>query len=640
MRLVVVQGPESGGSWDLQAGENGAGREPDNPIHLPSRRVSRRHCVFTVQDGRVFVRDLGSANGVVVEGRRVHEAELQHGQRLQLGDFLLALDASAAQQPAAQQGGWGQQPAAQQQAQGGWGQQQAQQQAQSGWGQQQAQQHQAQQAQQQAQGWGQQQAQQPQAQQPQAQQPQAQPGWGQQQAQDGWGQEQQAQQQAGWGQQQAQQEPPAWGAQAQDGNPWGQQQQAGWGGQPQQGYDEVGLDAGAPPDYSSAQASGTVTREIEGGGFDAKVQRVIALIKQMPFPARLGIVLWAAVVVLLLSPVGGFLPLVEAANARIETMAVERGIALAELVGYRNVNAIVERKNSLIDTRFLEGRTGVKFSMITDSRGVVLAPPEKAGQTLEKEPAYIQAALEGGVGRSAEGELLELMVPIKAVTREGAPLSTVGYAYLLYDAKETAATLGGLTVRAALSILLLIAIGVALYFAVWRLAVVPVAQLREETELAVKGHQAKALVRTPWRQLEELAHSINRAVSRMEGHAPEEPAAAAAAGPDPRVGSLLLASGFPVLLVDDQLRITELNAAAAYLLGVAEDGAVGSNVVDLLPDRDVGAKLRRMLDAIGAAQGNVFSDTAVLSGQERRVTVAGEPGGPGGAPRYSVVVIT
>jgi PAS domain-containing protein len=612
VRLVVVQGPEAGGSWNLQAGENTAGREPENPIHLPSRRVSRRHCVFTVQDGRVFVRDLGSANGVVVEGRRVHEAELQDGQRLQLGDFLLALESPAAaaqpfapqpvaaqpiapqhqQQAQAQQPSWEQQPAAQQQ--GGWG-----------------------------------------------EQPQVQPGgWGEQsaaQAPGGWGQQPQAEpqaEQAGWGQEaqpQGQSEPPAWDQQAQQG---------GWGQQSQGGYDEVGVDQGDAPDYSQSQATGTVTREIESGGFDAKVEQALAVVKQMPFPARLGIVIWAMVVVLLLSPIGGFLPLVEAANSRIETMAVERGIALAELVGYRNVTAIVDRKNALIDTRFLDGRTGVKFAMVTDSRGVVLSPPDKSGQTMEKEPAYIQAALEGGVGRSVQGELLVLMVPIKAVTREGAPVATVGYAYLLYDAKGTAATLGSLTLRASLSILLMIALGVALFFAIWRLAVVPVAQLREETELAVRGHQSKAVVKVPWRQLEELAHSINRAVQRMEGHAPGVESATAAAGPDPRVGSLMLASGFPVLLVDDGLRISELNAAAAYLLGVAEDGAVGSNVVDLLPDRDVGAKLRRMLDAIGAGQGTVFSDTAVLSGQERRVTVAGEPGGQGGTPRYAVVVIT
>jgi len=621
VRLVVVQGPEAGGSWTLQPGENGAGREPDNAIHLASRRVSRRHCVFTVQDGRIFVRDLGSANGVVVEGRRVHEAELQHGQRLQLGDFLLALDAPPAVAqpvaPQAQQSPW-EQPAAQarpqpqpQPQQGGWGQQPAAQEP-AGWGQP---------AQEQA-------------------QPQAQQG--------GWGQQQPAQDNAGWGQ--AQEQPPAWqqpAAQQQQAPPqqggWGQQpqaQQGGWG-QQQGGYDEVGVDPGLPPDYSQSQASGTVTREIEAGGFDAKVRQAITLVKQMPFPARLGILIWAGVVVMLLSPIGGVLTLVEAANAKIENLAIERGIALAELVGHRNVNAIVERKNALIDTRFIDGRTGVKFAMVTDSRGVVLAPPERAGQTLEKDPAYIQAALEGGVGRSLQGEQLVLMVPIKAVTREGAPLSTVGYGHLLYDSKETAAALGSLTLRASMSVLLMIALAVFLYFGVWRLTVVPVSQLREETELAVKGHQAKAVVKTPWRQLEELAHSINRAVQRMEGHAPEEqPAGAAAAGPDPRVDALLLASGFPVLLVDDQLRIGQLNAAAAYMLGVAEDGAVGSNVVDLLPDRDVGAKLRRMLDAIGAGQGNVFSDTAVLSGQERRVTVAGEPGGQGGMPRYSVVVIT
>ena len=164
--------------------------------------------------------------------------------------------------------------------------------------------------------------------------------------------------------------------------------------------DGFGVDHGDAPDYSQAQGTGTVSREIEGGGFNAKVGQALALVKQMPFPARLGIVIWAMVVVLLLSPIGGFLPLVEAANSRIENMAVERGIALAELVGYRNVTAIVDRKNALIDTRFLDGRTGVKFAMVTDSRGVVLSPPDKSGQTMEKEPAYIQAALEGRVAAS------------------------------------------------------------------------------------------------------------------------------------------------------------------------------------------------------------------------------------------------
>ena len=651
MRIVVVQGPESAGSWSLQPGENGAGREPENAIHLPSRRVSRRHCVFTLQHGRVFVRDLGSANGVVIEGRRVHEAEVQQGQRLQLGDFLLTLEAAQAsqatgwnQQPAAQQPpAWGQQPAAQQPA----GQQPAAQPAAGG--QPAAQQQQQQQEQAPQAGWGQQQAaQQPDAWGQQAAQPQ-QDAWGQQQG--GWGQQAAGQQAAGQQppepqaaqpqapEQQAQQ-PSPWGQQAQQGG-WGQQeapQQQGWGAQG--GYDEVAHGGGPPPDYDN-QGTGTVTREVDGGAGEGKAAKLVQLIKQLPFPARLGVVLWAAVIVLLLSPIGGLLPLVSSANTKIHTISVERGIAITELVGYRNVTHIVDRKNALIDTRFVEGKPGVKFAMVTDPRGVVLAPPERSGQTLEKDSAYVQAALEGGVGRAMEGELLKIMVPVKAVTREGAPISTVGYAYLLYDAKDVASMVGSLTLKASLSVLLMIAIAVALFFAVWRLTVVPVAQLREETELAVKGHQSKTVARVPWRQLQELAHSINRAIQRMEGHAPEQdPASAAASGPDPRVGAILLASGFPVLMIDEDLRISELNAAAAYLLGVAEDGAVGSNVVDLLPDRDVGSKLRRMLDAIGAGQGNVFSDTAALSGQQRRITVAGASGPSGGAPQYSVVVIT
>jgi pSer/pThr/pTyr-binding forkhead associated (FHA) protein len=45
----------------------GRGRETDAP--LPVMFVSRRHCVFTSRDGRVWVQDLESRNGTFVNGQ-------------------------------------------------------------------------------------------------------------------------------------------------------------------------------------------------------------------------------------------------------------------------------------------------------------------------------------------------------------------------------------------------------------------------------------------------------------------------------------------------------------------------------------------------------------------------------------------
>jgi pSer/pThr/pTyr-binding forkhead associated (FHA) protein len=47
--------------------------------------VSRRHAEVRREDGRYVIADLGSTNGVELNGRRVQTATLSHGDRLVLG---------------------------------------------------------------------------------------------------------------------------------------------------------------------------------------------------------------------------------------------------------------------------------------------------------------------------------------------------------------------------------------------------------------------------------------------------------------------------------------------------------------------------------------------------------------------------
>jgi len=63
------------------------GRGLDNTIVLNDKCASKRHAEIYPSQGRWFVRDLRSRNGVAVNGRRVRgEAELPPGARLVLGD--------------------------------------------------------------------------------------------------------------------------------------------------------------------------------------------------------------------------------------------------------------------------------------------------------------------------------------------------------------------------------------------------------------------------------------------------------------------------------------------------------------------------------------------------------------------------
>lgn len=65
------------------------GRDPTCDLTLDSKRVSRRHMSCTVSENEVTVRDLGSRNGVSIQGEKVQETTLSDGQELRLGDIRL-----------------------------------------------------------------------------------------------------------------------------------------------------------------------------------------------------------------------------------------------------------------------------------------------------------------------------------------------------------------------------------------------------------------------------------------------------------------------------------------------------------------------------------------------------------------------
>ena len=63
------------------------GRHGECDIQLNSRKVSRRHCCIAQVSDYIVVRDLGSTNGVRINGQRVLEGKLKAGDELTVGNF-------------------------------------------------------------------------------------------------------------------------------------------------------------------------------------------------------------------------------------------------------------------------------------------------------------------------------------------------------------------------------------------------------------------------------------------------------------------------------------------------------------------------------------------------------------------------
>jgi hypothetical protein len=68
------------------------GRHPACDARLDSLRVSRHHCCISQEHGEVLVRDLGSTNGIRINGQRVEIGRLCAGDELAIAHVRYRLE--------------------------------------------------------------------------------------------------------------------------------------------------------------------------------------------------------------------------------------------------------------------------------------------------------------------------------------------------------------------------------------------------------------------------------------------------------------------------------------------------------------------------------------------------------------------
>ena len=65
------------------------GRHPQNDLVLDNQVVSRHHALVVSRNDRVYVVDLCSTNGTLVNGAQVHRRALRDGDVIEVGYFRL-----------------------------------------------------------------------------------------------------------------------------------------------------------------------------------------------------------------------------------------------------------------------------------------------------------------------------------------------------------------------------------------------------------------------------------------------------------------------------------------------------------------------------------------------------------------------
>ena len=87
-QLLIIGGNNRGREYPLHFGDNSIGRGVDNDVILADIAVSRKHTIICWEQGQFMVRDLGSGNGTLYNGKRVDNHQLRDGDQLELGNKI------------------------------------------------------------------------------------------------------------------------------------------------------------------------------------------------------------------------------------------------------------------------------------------------------------------------------------------------------------------------------------------------------------------------------------------------------------------------------------------------------------------------------------------------------------------------
>ena len=97
--LEVLDGDLAGEIIPLGGGSLSVGRRQGNDLILADEKVSGQHAVIVLEEGQWVLRDLGSTNGTLMEGRRIQEVGLTADDIIQLGRTRVAFKQAGAPTP-------------------------------------------------------------------------------------------------------------------------------------------------------------------------------------------------------------------------------------------------------------------------------------------------------------------------------------------------------------------------------------------------------------------------------------------------------------------------------------------------------------------------------------------------------------
>ena len=94
VNLVLFKKDGSRKAFSLSSTVTIIGRRHNCDLCIPLKSVSKRHCQLNQDGGVLKIRDLGSRNGTILNGKRINEAAIQAGDAVKIGPlaFVFQID--------------------------------------------------------------------------------------------------------------------------------------------------------------------------------------------------------------------------------------------------------------------------------------------------------------------------------------------------------------------------------------------------------------------------------------------------------------------------------------------------------------------------------------------------------------------
>ncbi len=94
VNLVLLKKNGLQKNFSLPSSVTVIGRRSDCDLRIPLATISKRHCQLSLNKGVLTLRDLGSRNGTILNGKTINEAVVQGGDFLEVGPltFVLQID--------------------------------------------------------------------------------------------------------------------------------------------------------------------------------------------------------------------------------------------------------------------------------------------------------------------------------------------------------------------------------------------------------------------------------------------------------------------------------------------------------------------------------------------------------------------